>query len=36
MATSEREKTGKGTSLAMTTSRFAEKRNTFAMPGSKK
>ena len=34
--TSEREKTGKGTSLAMTTSRFAEKRNTFAIPGSRK
>ena len=35
-ATIDKEKTGKGTSLAITTSKFAEKRNTFAIPGSKK
>ena len=35
-ATTDKEKTGKGTSLAITTSKFAEKRNTFAIPGSKK
>ena len=27
---------GKGTSFAITTSKFAEKRNTFAIPGSRK
>ena len=35
-ATIDKEKIGKGTSLAITTSKFAEKRNTFAIPGSKK
>ena len=35
-ATIDKEKTGKGTSFAITTSKFAEKRNTFAIPGSKK
>ena len=34
--TIDKEKIGKGTSLAITTSKFAEKRNTFAIPGSKK
>ena len=36
IATIDREKTGKGTSFAITTSKFAEKRNTFAIPGSRK
>ena len=35
-ATIDKEKTGKGTSFAITTSKFAEKRNTFAIPGSRK
>ena len=35
-ATIDKEKTGKGTSFAITTSKFAEKRNTFATPGSRK
>ena len=35
-ATIDKEKIGKGTSFAITTSKFAEKRNTFAIPGSKK
>ena len=36
IATIDREKTGKGTSFEITTSKFAEKRNTFAIPGSRK
>ena len=35
-ATIDKEKIGKGTSFAITTSKFAEKRNTFAIPGNKK
>ena len=35
-ATIDKEKIGKGTSFAITTSKFAEKRNTFAIPGSRK
>ena len=31
-----KKKLGKGTSFAITTSKFAEKRNTFAIPGSRK
>ena len=36
IATIDKEKVGKGTSFAITTSKFAEKRNTFAIPGSRK
>ena len=36
IATTNKEKIGKGTSFAITTSKFAEKRNTFAIPGSRK
>ena len=36
IATTDKEKIGKGTSFAITTSKFAEKRNTFAIPGSRK
>ena len=36
IATIDKEKIGKGTSFAITTSKFAEKRNTFAIPGSRK
>ena len=36
IATKDKEKTGNGTSLAITNSKFAEKRKTFAIPGSKK
>ena len=36
IATKDKEKIGKGTSFAITTSKFAEKRNTFAIPGSRK
>ena len=35
-ATTDKEKIGNGTSFAITTSKFAEKRNTFAIPGSRK
>ena len=36
IATIDKEKTGKGTSFTITTSKFAEKRNTFAIPGNRK
>ena len=36
IATRDKEKIGQGTSFAITTSKFAEKRNTFAIPGSRK
>ena len=36
IATIDKEKIGKGTSFAITTSKFAEKRNTFAIPGTRK
>ena len=36
IATINKEKAGKGTSFAITTSKFAEKSNTFAIPGSRK
>ena len=36
IATTDKEKIGNGTSFAITISKFAEKRNTFAIPGSRK
>ena len=36
IATIDKEKTGKGTSFAITTSKFSEKKNAFAIPGNKK